>query len=407
MPPKRYGRVRYGAGRNKRGVRFGFIRGKTSRFRPGFRHGKRRVGIVRRKRRYQNRKGVGKQGYKGRRKTRVGLPGKYGTGKPTRLQKQLAVAQGNIFLARRQLQCEWKVPLAKTTSGGINYNPAIYCYPREPGGSVANENERMIYPMDNHDVYKIALNQLPAGQDGTNPYQTFLHIGWKATYEIRNQNNFPVKYEALKFRVKRNIPYLENAFPASLEQSWQNPFNVAGNFIQRTGEHTQGGGPDATHGALHKIQCDVQKLPPFQWAFSCKKKVFKLGPGQTKTFTITGRKAFKKIEMIGAEIEASTITHAKMDHWAGSKFICFKMMSAPADYTASEATIWQETSTRTTPVCLLSYAAEYRVLRPIQLTQAITTLELGASGFVADPEEAKIQNMGDDDMKTELQVNTV
>jgi len=399
MPPKRMGR-RYGRGVNKRGTKYGYLKSKR---RGGYR--KRRVGVVRRRKRYGKNK---RKRFVRRRKTKGMSFPKYGQNTPSRFQKQLAIAQGNIYLARRQVQCEWQCPPAKTTGGAINFNPSIYCYPRPVLETVSLERERMIYPFDNADLWKIYQQRLYPSDTGTNPYQVFVMIKYRAVYEIRNQSNYKVDYHALKFKVKRNIPYVPLADPAVLEQSWINPWNVAGNFVQRTGEGSGGGIADASHQVLHKISCEVQKIPPFQYAFSCKKKPFSLSPGQTRKFVITGYRQFKKIDLVGAEIEGGTITHVKNDHWAGSQFIAFKMMSAPADWNAAETSVWTSSSTRTVPSCLLSYQIEYQVRQPI-VNQAnnISTIELGTWGFAENDDNSKVQNMGNEEMKSVAEIDLI
>lgn len=397
MPPKRHGRrVRYGRGVNKRGVRYSFIRPSRGFRRTTFRR-KRRVGVVRGKGRRRGGKGKRKRFL--RKQKRPRFP-KYGEAAPSRFQKQLAIAQGSILHARRQVQCEWQVPSAKSGTGSLNFETSIYCYPRKQE-TTSLERYTMTYPFDNADLFNIAQNRLSLAATGIDSYQTFIMIAYTAKYVIRNQSNYAVRYEALKFKVKRNLPFVAYADPVSLQQSWGNPFNVAGAYLHRTGEGSDPGIADASHDALHKLSCEVEKLPPFKYAFSCKKKGFKLPPGGTKTFTLRGYRQFKKIDLIGMEKELSAVTATKHDHLAGSKFLVIKMMSDPADWDATETNIWNSLSTRTVPILLMSYEIQYQIRQPLAShSNSIGVLEMGTWGFAENTDNSKVQNMADaDDQK--------
>jgi len=403
MPPKRYGRKRYGRGVNRRGTKYSFLkRGRAGGSRRSRFTRKRRVGVVRRK---------GRRRHTRKRKTRKGgkvsFP-KYGNATPTGLQRKIAIANGKIWIVRRQVQCEWQVPPATTSSGVENYEPSIYCYPRKQDVAMSLENNTMTYPLDNADLFSICQQSMSLSATGLDAYQSFLLLKYKAKYIIRNQSNYAVRYQVLKFKVKRNIPYVAYEDPVTKQQSWRNPFNVAGDWLHRTGEASSPGIADASHNSLHKINCEVEKIPPFRHMFSIKKKYFKLSPGQTKAFSLTGFKQFKKIDLVGMEVELNDAINVKNDHWAGSQFLVFKMMSDPADWNATETNIWFSKSTRTVPTCLLSYQIEYHIRQPqTNHNNSIAIVQLSNWGFADNDDSSKVQNMCNADDQKIAEVDVV
>lgn len=328
----------------------------------------------------------------------------YGHSSITGFARKLATAQGYRVNFDRGIQCEFQVPLTElkgddnTLMGG-----ACYCYPRAPGDSIGIKSQ-MYYPFCQPDTLGIATHMLNQGSTGTDAYNSFLQATYKAHYTIRNQNSFPTRFEVMRFRSKRNLPFVSNI--STSINGYQNLFNVAGNYLKRTGQSTGTGAGDATNTSLYLIPTRAELIPPVKWAFSCKKKMIKLEPGEQRSFSVSGRRSFTKVELFGMEIETQSIANVRYDHWARSTFVCFKMYSEPADYNDATTNALNAESTRTTPVCLLTYRCRYNVLAP-QYLPTISHFNLGVLGVVAEPVAANIANMGDDDEKDIVQSNAL
>lgn len=404
MPPSRFHPYRRTTGRPHSARRL--FRPRAS-FRLGNRptYKRKRGRVVRRRRGGLRRRRVrARVRVRGRGKRRHG-GGMYGYAQGSKFQKALSAANGRRMNLSRFAQCEFQVPLteiaglASTTSGG---GAAQYVFPRDPADP-NGEAGFMYYPFDPTDCMGICNAFWTAGSTGLNDFQRWLDITSKATYTIRNQNSFPTRYEILRFTTKKDIVYA--GVPNAVERSYRNIFNVAGSWIHRTGQGAGAGAADATHQSLHMINSKVEGVPPIKYFFSCKKKTIRLEPGEQRDFVITGRQVWTKYEVLGVEREGQTITSPAKDHYRGNRFLCFKMLSEPADYNgAGETTALTALSTRSTPVCLLSYQVHYNVLAPQYLPTA-QYVDIGTTGVVLAPVAANIQNMSDDDWKTKVESN--
>jgi len=329
----------------------------------------------------------------------------YGSASISSFQRKLAVVNGSRTNVIKNIQCEFQVPLSQLTGLYDTLQGSCqYVWPRLVTDTTTKEKSAMHFPMNASDMLTMAQYFWTGGGTGLTDYQRWLSVKYRAQYTLRNQNNFPTRYEVIRFRAKRNVPWVDPTNTTA--KSYGNLMNVAGNWIHRTGQPAGAGTPDATHEALHIIDTKVEQLPPIKWAFSCKKKLIKLEPGEQREFSVSGGKSFTKVEMIGQEIEGQSLSHVVNDVWRGTEFIVFKMYSEPADYADAETDIWLAKSTRSTPVCLLTYRIHYNVVKPLAHAD-ISLLDLGQTGLVAVPVAANIGNMADDDEKVKAEANAL
>jgi len=319
----------------------------------------------------------------------------------SKFQRQLAIAQGVRNNMTLNAMCQFQVPLTKTHGPS-----AQYMWARDPG-AVTGEQSRMIYPLDSYAQNLITTSMYQSNPgNGTSIYQDRFYIKYVAKYSIRNQNNFTTRFEVLKMRAKKSIPYPPTG-TTTVSASWENPFNVAGAYLRKMSDVTNTDPPNATNFSLHTIRTKFEQLPPIKEAFSVKKKMIKLEPGQQRDFTISQGKWYKWTDFYGINFPDTNHAVPYYEWLRGTTAICFKMYSEPADYNEDEEdpSVFKHASTRTTPVALMSYECNYYTLKPA--TQSFTVFNtFGNVGIVEDPDIVKIQNMEDDDFKTQAQLNT-
>jgi len=366
-------------------------RGNAGKYRRVVKRGGRRVG-----------RRVGRR--TGRRRNRSSATSGYGmyASKPSKFQKQLAIAQGIRNNMQLTAICQFQVPLTKTHGPS-----AQYVWPRDPA-AVGGEQSSMMYPLDNYSQ-TVITNKMYAENtgNGTAQYQDRFYIRYVAKYSIRNQNNFPTRFEVLKMRCKKSIVYNTDG-NALISSNYNNPFNVAGNYLRKMNDVSNTDPANATNFGLHTIRTKFELLPPIKEVFSCRKKLIKLEPGEQRDFTVSHGRWFKWTDIYGVALPDNNHGTPHYEWLRGTRFICFKMFSEPADYNedTEDPSVFKHAGTRTTPVCLLAYEVLYYTLKP-QLQPFTVFNELGGVGYVADPDPVKIQNMEDDDFKTQAQINTI
>lgn len=280
-------------------------------------------------------------------------------------------------------------------------------WPRDPaaGGVLPNpitaETNQSFYHPEN----SIDLNAILRTVFGTNMFTTVVSevfdakftIAYKAAYTVTNLTNIPVRYECLKFRVIRDVPaYGDGGTNIGL----QNPFNMAAHYYYSTQDR------NATdigvfQTAIHTERNQLTNNPAwYHWYKLVKKDKFTLGPGKMKKHTLS-RKAHQMSllevypNIVIAQANPPYVANARR---RGDTFIVYKMLSDAADANGASGNIWQDQSTRTTPLSLLAYQCNYTVCRPN--TQVKTLFfPLDTLGYKQVPVAADIVVMADDDIK--------
>jgi len=373
------------SGKYKRSSRGGRIRTRIRRVRRG--RGVRRVG----------RRGRG---------TRVSP---YGSVRPTGFRKKLNLELGNKFLLSRVAQCEFQVQKSSDWSGGSGTQEpmAQYCFVREPK-TVANggsEIDAMIYPWNYTDIQYIIDNCMPSNQmlyQNAILFKNFFTCGYTANYSFRNQTNYPTRVEILRFRCRRDI-YRKTD---SNHYDYLNPLNIAGQYLNRLQDAYSTDAVNATNKALHTNRVRFEQLPPIAAKFSCRKKTRTLSPGQVVNYKVSARKTFNMFDLVGDTNVGVSATWAHQQWYGGTKWMMFKMLSDSADYTGSSGETGEvlgNTSTRTTPVGLLSYEIKYDIAVPNQSRETVQMkiATIGMTGSIAD---GTISNMADSDEKEVAQI---
>lgn len=286
--------------------------------------------------------------------------------------------------------------------------PARYCWCRAP---TASEQDRMIHPWDQEDIAAIMaeLMGVPTATAGIVDWQKQIYVSYKATYQIKNQNNNRTRFEALKFKARKDIQYYIDEGEG--RYGYANPFNIAGSWLHRMKDATATPASDASNSGLKRERSQVQRVPPIQQKFSCKKKAFVLQPGGVKTITVRFKRWFTLMDIFGLQIQGATSwpTNPLCEFWKGQEWVAFKMYSEMADYKDGASVALTQNSTRTTPVALMGYQCNYSCLAPIGTTDnpGGKYVYIGSTGIQAAPVAGNIQNIVDSNFNIQVQANAV
>lgn len=389
MPPKRGGTRRVRPGSRKKRVRF-YAYGRTGIL--GQRTmGRRRSTVRGRKRRggYRKRSASTK-----RRKL-------YKRRKARSFRTQLTKAQGISTTFTRNIQSQFLIPISQErTIAGIVEQPepmAHYMYPRD---RESTESTAYMYgPLCTEDWNLIMLQCLPTFAVGANSslYKIALLIAYQARYQVINQTNVAVHYEAYVFRVKKSVPLTSQV---GISYDYRNPLNVAGNYLTRTQDLGPGDNNNADSIALHTERVHFEKMPPIREYFKLiKKSKFTLQPGKMKTHYIKSKqRKYRIIENYPTVVVLETgIPVQYQCWWKGTTFIVYKSLSSPADILSDgETNYLTKFSTRTTPASLVSYQCNYHVLKPALAEEQLDMvhINLPTIGYRAAVNETAISAMG-------------
>jgi len=322
--------------------------------------------------------------------------------KISRLAHQIAEATGNRYIFNLTSANEFQVPYS---TGTDNEHAAQYVFQRE---NVPNENDPMIYPLNNQDLANI-MNQVfgvtwpfPAGIRSTQMYDTFIHIGYTVKFSLRNQNSNRTRFEAITMEARHDL-----SRPGTDNVDWENPFNIAGAYLARMQDTSITDNTDASNRALHFIRTKFEQLPPIRRAFRTKKITFTLEPGEQRNFIVKGFRKFNYVDLYGHVLVTSPAPNILQRWYRGTKTMVFKMLSEPADYADAELNALVALSTRTTPVCLLTADTVYYCVKPAQVP-AVKHVGFGGNGMVSGViDTTKIENMNDADYKDVAQGNAI
>jgi len=389
MPPKRGGgrrvrsKKRTMRGRTT-GRRYG-IAGVGVRKRLGRKYTRtRRTGGVRRSRRFKRTKG----------KTRS-----------MSFRKRLAVETGRQWDTRKQYASQFQVPLTAVEYADIK-ETAQYMWPRQPSANYATGNHD--YPFNQTDVKALIAEAYPLLQwDTITPYiyMNEFYTGYEAKYQVRNQTNTTVRYEAIKMKCKKHIYGTgeEHQHDVPIFWNWNNLFNIAGRYLSCIDDPSIADNGDANNLSLQDAAIDITKLPPIKLYFSSKKKRFTLGPGQVKTFTIRVKKdTLRLLEMFSANkgLASTNFPPFPMQVWRkGTQHMIFRMFSDPADSTSDGQTDPKlSLSTRTNPLSILTYQVTYHSSAPAT-AKSKQVYKLAPQGYDTSIVAANVNIMRDDDFK--------
>jgi len=151
---------------------------------------------------------------------------------------------------------------------------------------------------------------------------------------VLNKNNTTVRYQAIIFKCKKNVPY---ATPVGSDytETYTNPLNVAGVYLARAGDVAQADLQDARNVALHTERVHIEKLPPiYEYWKVIKSQYFTLSPGRVKTHYIKSKqRKYRLIDQYpAATVQAAPdIAQPRICWWKGTTWILYKAISLPAD----------------------------------------------------------------------------
>jgi len=341
---------------------------------------------------------------RGRGVRRVG--GLYQSTRPNAFKRKLTLASGTQYLVTRSVQNEFQVLPSTIYLGAYTEPMAQYVYPRE-ASAATTEVEPMYYPYSIADVYYLITSCIPSSMTVNQNailYKAHMMTKCHSVYTIRNQTNYPTRFEVLKFYTKRDIANVSSA-AVGTSQGYINPLNIAGAYLNRLADMDSTDTDDATNKALHTNRIKFEQLPPISVYFTCRKKIITLSPGELRTYHINQRKSWSFFDLLGTT-DVGSNPYPRQTFWKGTKWLMFKMLSDSADYTGATGEtgdIINNKSTCTTPACLLAYQSSYSVLVPSILQETIkkTMPTLGLSTVVA---AGTIANMADSDEKEVLQI---
>jgi len=324
----------------------------------------------------------------------------------SKFRRKLNAELGDQWLMTRAVQSEFQVPLSLDSTGtGQPIEPAAqYCWPRSVTAGSAEKDE-MWYPWCTADVQAFLDNCFTSNQilyQNAILFKNFFTCRYTAEYSVRNQTNFPVRYEILRFRCKRDI-YRKTD---TNHRDYTNPFNMASLYLYRLADQSAADSSYADNRALHTNRVKFEQIPTITSVFSCRKKYRTLQPGQVIHYTIHGKKTFNVIDLVGDTIVGTAASWAHPQWFEGTKWMAFKMLSDSADYTGADGetgNILHNESTRTTPACLLTYEIKYNVLVPNSNRETKVKL-LGSAGIHDAPTAGTIANMADSDEKESVQI---
>lgn len=302
-----------------------------------------------------------------------------------------------MFKFTRNVQSEFQVPL--TLAGVAQAEPrAQYMWPRT---NTSTENSTVFYHPEEYHDYNDMVNEI----FGTSWYdsirdevwRTMLYIAWNCRYEITNLTNVDIHYEALTYKVRRDV---SNLGTSTTSYGFQNPFNVVGMQLCAGQDTGAADASDATNVGLHTERIQLKYQPA--WAHFYKevrKHKFKLGPGKSKTFRLKKKGHVIKLLDIyqSVIVNQGTKPAATNCRKQGDVFMIFKMLSGAAGINDGIVGL-AATSTRTIPVSLLAYQCNYIINKP-NFAMISKFVALPSSGFGVPASIADIAVMGDDDFK--------
>lgn len=320
---------------------------------------------------------------------------------------------GNRVEFTRNVQCEWDIPLSSYTyTVPTRIEPrARYIYPREPN---TNLNASFIAP-----EYSDDWKRLMTGNFGTswydvlssNLYDINLRMGWRCRYQLQNQTNHPIRYTAYLVKVRRDVPHVDLTTTVN-SADYSNIFNVAGNYIARTGDFPTI--PDANNPVLTYESQNVWSYPPVKDVWKVVKRVnFSLDPGQFRAFSLSRKiRRINLVRMYPPTKLQTTVQNEPppaMEWDRGDCMYVFRQFSAPADYDqqpSSDPLV--QFSTRTTGVSLLTYEVKYycRLFNNSMLGTK-TRIILPTLGMVEAPTALNVRIMGDNDVKAEAESSII
>jgi len=320
----------------------------------------------------------------------------------TSFKRKLLRAEGQQYKASRNIECQFKVPLQNwgSTIGAEAEPTAQYVWPRTPDADEAAIDSYR-HPFDQWDQFDLLTNVFGATWWNTvfdtSLYSTSFLMSYIARYQIMNGTNIPVRFQALTFKVKKNVPWSSTA-NGTLNLS--NPMNIAGEYLYRSRDtvNTDQGG--AKNKALHTERVQIERIPTWNhWFRLVRKKHFSLDPGASHSVVVKRRQ--RNLRMIDVMPNATSFTAVPAPAFCfmeGDVFVMFKMLSDIADVNDATTDPLTALSTRTTPLCLLSYQVNYFIARPAVMPKT-SYQALQSSGFKEDVTEATIGVMADDDIK--------
>jgi len=328
-----------------------------------------------------------------------------GRKKSMSFKKRLAVETAKQFETRKQYASQFQVPLTSVEYANIK-ETAQYMWPRQPGNNYATGNHD--YPFNQTDVKALISEAFPNLVWNTvTPYiyMNEFYTGYTAKYQVRNQTNTTVRYEAIKMKCKKDIygSAEEHQHDVPIFWNWNNLFNVAGCYLSCIDDPSIADNGNANNLSLQNAATDITKLPPIKLYFSSKKKRFTLAPGQVKTFSIRVKaQNMRLLDMFAANkgLPSENFPPFPIQVWRkNTEHMIFRMFSDPADSTSDGQTDpMLSLSTRTNPLSILTYQVVYHSVAP-NLYKTKTVYQLPYAGYDPSIVAADVNIIRDEDFK--------